>query len=148
MKFKLSHVNFQSPLHGCLPQKEGQSLFLRFWEIQVHFHLIIMKYAETSRKEGPIYTSEQTTWQILSSTVLEQSSNLVEKFVLYYLVTHLLVRKYNFSYQVGRLFQYCKLQYLSSCLLACVDRSCLSRLFGILHDNKMKMYLNLPESQK
>jgi hypothetical protein len=27
--------------------------------------VMIMEYAETSRKEGPIYTSEQTTWQIL-----------------------------------------------------------------------------------
>ena len=34
---------------------------------------------------------------------------------------------------VGRLVQYCRLKYLPSCLLACVDRSFLSRRFGILH---------------
>ena len=55
------------------------------------------------------------------------------KFVLYYLVTHFLVRKYKLLNQVGRLFQYCRLKYLPSCLLACVDRSFLSRRFGILH---------------
>ena len=31
------------------------------------------------------------------------------------------------------MFQYCRLTYLPSCLLACVDRSFLSRRFGILH---------------
>jgi hypothetical protein len=55
------------------------------------------------------------------------------KFVLYYLVTHFLVRKYKLLNQVGRLFQYCRLKYLPSCLLACVHRSFLSRCFGILH---------------
>jgi hypothetical protein len=55
------------------------------------------------------------------------------KFVLYYLVTHFLVRKYKLLNQVGRLFQYCRLKYSPSCLLACVDRSFLSRRFGILH---------------
>ena len=70
------------------------------------------------------------------------------KFVLYYLVTHFLARKYKLLNHVGRLLQYCRLTYLPSCLLACVDRSFLSRRFGILHDDKMKMYLNLPESQK
>ena len=67
----LESLMLAGPGRGRAPSSGARSLLFRrhgrswLYRCRRMVWVMIMEYAETSRKEGPIYTSEQTTWQIL-----------------------------------------------------------------------------------
>ena len=130
----------------------------RFWVPHIHLY-----QGKSSQNEDGTFETSNFIWQIFQKSPHSQPKTLCSKskavatiflrtlevygntdrgnqkrcgkFVLYYSVTHLLVRKYKLLNQVGTLFQYCRLTYLPSCLLACVGRSILVRKYKLFYQS-------------